>query len=143
MAKARVLLVDDEKEFREVLSERIKILGFDVDTAESGLVAVQKVEQRSYDAIILDLAMPEMDGIETLQKLLEIRKEIQVIVLTGHATVKDGVKAIKLGAVDFIEKPAKIEELAEKITKARERTMELFERQLDEKMSDIMKKKGW
>ena len=143
MAKARVLLVDDEKEFREVLSERIKILGFDVDTAESGLVAVQKVEQRSYDAIILDLAMPEMDGIETLQKLLEIRKEIQVIVLTGHATVKDGVKAIKLGAVDFIEKPAKIEELAEKIQKAQERTMELFERQLDEKMSDIMKKKGW
>lgn len=143
MAKARVLLVDDEQEFREVLSERMRILDLEVDTAAGGAEAVEMVEKKSYDAVILDLAMPEMDGIETLQRLLEVRKEVQVIVLTGHATVQDGVKAIKLGAVDFIEKPAKLEELAEKIQKAQARTMELFESQIDEKISDIMKKKGW
>ncbi|MFZ5979047.1 MAG: response regulator, partial [Candidatus Zixiibacteriota bacterium] len=118
MARARVLLVDDEQEFRDVLSERLKILNLDVDTAAGGREAIELVEKKSYDAVILDLAMPEMDGIETLQRLLEIRQELQIIVLTGHATVQHGVNAIKLGAVDFIEKPARLEDLAEKIQKA-------------------------
>lgn len=143
MARARVLLVDDEQEFRDVLSERLKILNLDVDTAAGGREAIELVEKKSYDAVILDLAMPEMDGIETLQRLLEIRQELQIIVLTGHATVQHGVNAIKLGAVDFIEKPARLEDLAEKIQKAQARTIELFENQLNEKISDIMKKKGW
>jgi len=143
MAKAIVLLVDDEKEFREVLSQRMEIWGFKVDTAADGKEALAKAEKKTYDAIILDLAMPEMDGIETLQRLLEIKPELQVIVLTGHATVEDGVNAMKLGAVDFIEKPAEIEKLAAKIKEAQLRMMKLFEEKLDEKISDIMRKKGW
>ena len=143
MAKAIVLLVDDEKEFREVLSQRMEIWGFQVDTAADGKEALVKAEKKTYDAIILDLAMPEMDGIETLKRLLEMKSELQVIVLTGHATIEDGVNAMKLGAVDFIEKPAEIEKLAAKIKEAQIRMLKLFEEKLDEKISDIMRKKGW
>ena len=143
MAKAIVLLVDDEKEFREVLCQRMEIWGFQVDTAADGKEALVKAAKKTYDAIILDLAMPEMDGIETLQRLLEIKSELQVIVLTGHATIQDGVKAMKMGAVDFIEKPAEIEKLAAKIKEAQIRMLKLFEEKLDEKISDIMRKKGW
>ncbi|MDD3731795.1 MAG: response regulator [candidate division Zixibacteria bacterium] len=143
MAKAVVLLVDDEQEFREVLSRRMEIWGFKVDTAPGGKEALKKVAGKTYDAVILDLAMPEMGGIETLKRMLEIRPELQIIVLTGHATVQDGVEAMKLGAVDFIEKPAEKEKLVAKIEQARDRRQELFENQLDEKISDIMKKKGW
>ena len=70
MTKERVLLVDDERDFVEVLSQRMESRGVGVDTAASGPEAIQKVKDGAYDAIFLDLAMPEMDGIETLRRLL-------------------------------------------------------------------------
>lgn len=143
MAAATILIVDDEVEFSEVVAERLRGRGFDVDTAEDGPEALEKVKGKSYDAVVLDLAMPEMDGIETLTRLLEIDKNLQVIMLTGRATVQKGVEAIKLGAVDFLEKPADITALIGKVTEAQEKRMAMFESDLEKKMSNLMKKKGW
>jgi two-component system OmpR family response regulator len=143
MAAATILIVDDETEFSGVIAERLRGRGFDVDTAESGMEALGKVKGKSYDAVVLDLAMPEMDGIETLTRLLEIDKNLQVIMLTGRATVQKGVEAIKLGAVDFLEKPADITALIGKVTAAQEKRMAIFESDLEKKMSNLMKKKEW
>ncbi len=140
---ANILLIDDEEEFTEVLSMRMDSRGFSVEVASSGEEGIEKVKAKNYDAVILDMAMPGMDGMETLKHLLKIRPDLQVIMLTGHATVNKGVEAVKLGAADYLEKPAEINLLVEKIKQAQEKTEILFEQQLDEKLSDIMKKKGW
>ncbi len=140
---AKVLLVDDEKDFRDVLAQRMSNQGLDVDTAESGPRAIEMIDSKLYDAVIVDLAMPEMDGLETLQRLLKKQPNLQIIVLTGQASVAKGVEAMKMGAVDFLEKPAKIESLVKKIEQAEEATMTLFEKDLDKKINDITGKKGW
>ena len=99
MTKETVLVVDDEVEFTEILSQRMEARGMAVDTAAGGREALQKARTRSYDAIILDLSMPEMDGMETLEHLLNENPDLQVIVLTGFATIEKGVEAIKHGAM--------------------------------------------
>jgi len=143
MANEKVLLVDDEREFVEVLSERMGARGVDVDTAASGVEAVDKARQGPYDAIILDLAMPGMDGLETLKHLLDISPDLQVILLTGYATVQKGIEAIKLGAMDFLEKPAEIQRLIEKIQQAKANRLMLVEKQSEERIKNILESKGW
>ncbi len=143
MAAARVLLVDDEEEFTKALAERMEARGLQVDTAGGGSEALERTRQHTYDAVVLDLFMPEMDGLETLKKLLDQNGALQVIMLTGHGSIEQGVKAVKLGAVDFLEKPADIGTLMKKIEEAQTTTLQLFEQNLDRKISDIVKKKGW
>ena len=79
MSEGTVLLVDDEEEFVSTLAERLEMRGLSVDTAGDGETAVEKVAKKAFDAVLLDMAMPGMDGIETLKKLLEINPELQVI----------------------------------------------------------------
>jgi DNA-binding NtrC family response regulator len=141
MTEEKVLLVDDEPEFTEALSERIESRGVKVDTAASGPEALEKIRSRSYDAIVLDLSMPEMDGIETLKRLLKHNPDLQVILLTGHATLEKGIEAVKLGAMDFLEKPAEIQKLMEKIEQASANRMVLVEKRMEEKMKGIMERK--
>lgn len=143
MGTERVLLVDDEKEFVEALSERMENRGVQVDAAHSGLEALDKAKGKPYDAVILDLAMPGIDGIETLKRLLEMNPDLQVILLTGHATVQKGIEACKLGALDFLEKPAKLEVLLEKIKEAQTNKIMLVEKRSEEKIKKIMSSKGW
>ena len=143
MAKEKVLLVDDELEFTQVLSERMKTRNVDVDTAASGREALEKAKAKSYDAIILDLSMPEMDGIETLRHLIEDNPDLQVILLTGYATLQKGIEAVKLGAMDFLEKPAEIQKLMEKIQQAKANKMLLVEKQVEEKIKNILETKWW
>ena len=143
MAKESVLLVDDEQEFTQVLSERMESRGVGVDTAASGHEALAKAKGKSYDAIILDLAMPEMDGIETLKHLLKDNPDLQVILLTGHATVQTGIDAIKLGAMDFLEKPAEIQKLMDKIKQARANKMLLVQKRAEENVKNILETKWW
>ncbi|MEN8753319.1 MAG: response regulator [Desulfobacterales bacterium] len=99
----KVLLVDDEKDFLEVMAERMAARGIEVSTASSATEAIRLAEKESFDAIIVDLMMPEMDGIEALKLLKKKKPETQVILLTGHATLEKGIEAMKLGAVDFLE----------------------------------------
>lgn len=143
MASARVLIVDDEVEFAQVLSERIQARGLEADIVESGMDALERIKERSYDAVILDLAMPELDGIETLKRLLAEQPELQVILLTGQATLQKGIQAVKLGAMEFLEKPADIETLVKKIKTAQTKKGALSEKKLDDMISEIVKKRGW
>ena len=139
----KVLLVDDEEDFLETLGERMRARDMDVSTANSAGDALKKVGEDSYDAVILDLMMPEMDGLETLKALKEKRPELQIILLTGHATVEKGIEAMKLGAMDFVEKPADLEVLTEKIKKAQAKRMLIVEKQIEDKVKKIMGIKGW
>jgi DNA-binding NtrC family response regulator len=139
----KILLVDDEKDFLDVMSERIEARGMDVTTAESAKQALKSVESGGFDAIILDLMMPGMDGLETLKAIKKKNPDLQVILLTGHATVEKGIEAMKLGAMDFLEKPADLDKLTEIIKKAQARKMVIIERKMEEKMKQIIGTKGW
>ena len=139
----KVLLVDDETDFLSIMSERMKARGMDVSTAASAKEAIQMAGAESFDAIILDLQMPEMDGLEALKALKAINPELQVILLTGHATIEKGVEAMKLGAMDLMEKPADLKTLAEKIKKAKAKKVILVEKQSEENIKHIIGGKGW
>jgi DNA-binding NtrC family response regulator len=143
MSDCKVLLVDDEEAFVEVLAERLEARGLHVDTALTGLSAVVRAEETRYDAILLDMAMPGMDGIETLERLLELNPDLQVILLTGRATLSQAAAAIKLGALDLLEKPADITTLVRKIEDAANRRWSLEDKRIEEKVADILRKKGW
>jgi DNA-binding NtrC family response regulator len=143
MSESTVLLVDDEEDFVEVLAERLDARGLTVDTAANGELALEKAGKRAFDAIVLDMAMPGMDGIQTLEGLLEINPDIQVILLTGRATLGQAVEAMKLGALDFLEKPVDIDTLVSKIEEAASKRSSLEGKRIEEKMDDIMRKKGW
>ena len=114
-----------------------------VETAQSGEIALQKVADHAFDAIVLDMAMPGMDGVQTLRGLLEINSDLQVILLTGHSTIQQAVEAMKIGALDLLEKPADIEVLVGRIDDAARKRTKLDDRRIEQKISDIMHKKGW
>lgn len=126
----KVLIIDDEQEFTEALAERMTNRGMTVSTSSSAIEGLQSVEEQSFDVVVLDLQMPEMDGIETLKILKKKRPELQVILLTGHATVEKGIEAMKLGAMDLLEKPADMTTLTEKIKKAQAKKMILVEKKI-------------
>ncbi|MDP8237631.1 MAG: response regulator [Candidatus Hatepunaea meridiana] len=139
----RVLLVDDEEDFTEVLSERMMTRGLEVDTVDNGTDGIEMIKKKWYDAIVLDLAMPGMDGIETLREMLKENPDLQVILLTGRATIQKSVEAVKEGAVEFLEKPVDIETLISMITEAQKKKASLFEKRMEESVAGVMKKKGW
>nr|WP_320014804.1 response regulator [uncultured Desulfobacter sp.] len=139
----KVLIIDDEQEFTEALAERMTNRGMDVSTSSSAIEGLKNVEDKSFDVVVLDLQMPEMDGIETLKALKKKKPELQVILLTGHATVEKGIEAMKLGAMDLLEKPADLTTLTEKIKKAQAKKMILVEKKAEERIKDIMETRGW
>jgi DNA-binding NtrC family response regulator len=139
----KVLLVDDEKDFLETLADRMRNRGMTVDTSTSAIDALKRIDTESYDAIILDLMMPGMDGLEALKLVKERRPELQVILLTGFGTLEKGIEAMKLGATDFVEKPADLETLTQKIKNAQAKKMILVEKQTEAKIRRIMKEKPW
>lgn len=142
MSEAKVLIVDDEPEYLDVMAERLEGRGYRVDKAGNGMEALDKIAGATYDAIVLDFMMPGMDGLETLKQIRASRPELQVILLTGHATVRSGVEAIKLGALDFLEKPAEIEKLTEMIQKARDNRVLLVEQQQEDSVKDALRRFG-
>lgn len=143
MSRQSVLLVDDEHEFVHALAERLTLRGLDVDTAPDGEIAVGKTGREAYDAVLLDMAMPGMDGVATLSAMLSQNPELQVIVLTGQASLRQAVEAMKLGALDLIEKPADIDDLVRRIDDAAHRRLSLEQERVQERVQDIMRRKGW
>lgn len=120
MSSARVMLVDDEAAFIETLAKRLTKRGLTVSTAPSGFDALKMLEQdTSIDIIILDVKMPGMDGIETLQAIKKLRPLVEVIMLTGHATVDSAIEGMKLGAMDYLMKPCDTEVLMSKVQDAK------------------------
>lgn len=141
--KEKVLIIDDEQEFTQALAERMTNRGMTVSTSSSAIEGLKSVEEKSFDVVVLDLQMPEMDGIETLKILKKKNPELQVILLTGHATVEKGIEAMKLGAMDLLEKPADMTTLTEKIQKAQAKKMILVEKKAEQRIKDIMETRGW
>jgi DNA-binding NtrC family response regulator len=141
--KANVLVVDDEEQFLKVFSQRLEGRGLKVDTSPSGEDAVQKVKGKDFDAIVLDLVMPGMGGIEALKRIRAENPEVQIIILTGHGTIEKTVEAVKEGAIDFMEKPADLNKIMEKISDAKQKKVLLIEKKHETHVKEILEKKGW
>lgn len=109
MNKDQILIVDDEQGIRSSLSGILSDEGYLVQSAESGEEAISKIRIDKPDLVILDIWLPGMDGLETLERLKEIDPDLGVIMISGHGTIETAVKATKLGAYDFIEKPLSLE----------------------------------
>jgi DNA-binding response OmpR family regulator len=132
MMETKILLVDDEVEFTSILSERLSSRGYKVETANDGIQAINKVSDMNFDAVILDLAMPGLDGIETLEILLNKKPHIQVIFLSGKATWEESFKAVKMGARDVLQKPVDINKLIEKIREVQIEKVMTVNKELEE-----------
>ncbi len=106
-----ILIVDDEKNIRLTLSQALETPEVETDTAADGEKALAKLKVKEFDLILLDLKMPGMDGMEVLRQVRELRPDIRVIILTAYGTIESAVEAMKLGAVDFIQKPFSPDEI--------------------------------
>jgi len=120
MLRTVVMLVDDEVGFVDAMAKRLNKRELEIKTAYSGPEALQKLASDSKtDVIILDVKMPVMDGIETLREIKKAHPLIEVIMLTGHATVETGIEGMKLGAFDYLVKPCDIDQLMVKVQQAK------------------------
>ena len=113
-----ILIVDDEDRILQSLDGILTDEGFEVIWASSGVAALEKIEEVMPDLVLLDIWMPEMDGIEALIKIREVHPHLQVVMMSGHGTIETAVKATKLGAYDFIEKPLSLEKVLLSINNA-------------------------
>ena len=138
----KVLIVDDETDFLEIMAQRMKARGFEITTAESAIQALSIIDEKPFDAIVMDFQMPGMDGMDALKAIKAKSPELQIILLTGYATVEKTVEAMKAGASDFLEKPADIEVLAEKIKKASADKNRQVEKQTEARVKDILQRFG-
>lgn len=117
----KVLIVDDEHDFRETLLKRLRKRQFSIQGAENGLRALELLENHPFDVVVLDVMMPGMDGIETLREIKKNKPLVEVIMLTGHASLELGLEGMKVGAFDYIMKPTSIDDLVTKINQAYEK----------------------
>ena len=118
MEKCRVLLVDDERDFLEVLTRRLGKREVNVDGVSSGEEALQYLQAKPIDVAVLDVKMPGMDGISLLREIKKLNPLIEVIMLTGHASLEVALEGMRSGAFDYLMKPAEIDELLYKIQDA-------------------------
>ncbi len=118
----KVLLVDDEEDFVEMLSLRLQEAGEKVFAAYSGKECLDTLSKTEIDVVILDIKMPIMDGMETLGEIRKRFPLVEVIMLTGHGSTETAVEGMKLGAFDYLMKPADFKELTAKLQAARKRT---------------------
>jgi len=116
-----LLLVDDEKGYAEVLSKRMGRREIDVTIALSGSEAIQALRKRDFDAVVLDLKMEDMDGIEVLKIFKKMDPKMPVIMLTGHGSEKAAKEGMALGAFDYLTKPCELKELIKRIKEAAEK----------------------
>lgn len=118
MNRLRVLLVDDEPELVQTMAERLFLRGIDADVVTRGEDALQKIGAQAYDAVIVDVKMPGMGGIELLNAITQKYDDQKVILLTGHANTNDAEEGISLGAYDYLVKPVDINTLCKIIHEA-------------------------
>ena len=118
MDNMSILLVDDEKDFLDVLSKRLRKRKLHLATATSGEEAISTIRNGHIDVVVLDMRMPQMDGLQTLRAIKGIDPTIEVIMLTGHANVDTAVEGMELGAFDYLIKPVDIDELLYKLQDA-------------------------
>ena len=116
MRLGKVLVVDDEPEVRQVLHEFLSSRGYDVTTASGGAEAIAMVEAVKPDLVLLDVAMPDMDGVETLRRIVAIEPALAVIMVTANADISTTSKLLALGAVDYVPKPVDLDYLDQAVS---------------------------
>ncbi len=121
MISKPILIVDDEKNIRLTLSQTLETLGAPIDVATNGEEGLSKLKEKEFGLILLDIRMPGMDGMEVLRRVREIRPDIRVIMITAYGTIESAVEAMKLGAVDFLQKPFDPEEIRELVSRVMDR----------------------
>jgi len=119
-----LLLVDDEKDFVDLLGLKLREVGIKVEEAYDGRECLLKLKENLVDVVILDIKMPGMDGIDVLKEIKRLHPLVEVIMLTGHGTIETAVEGMKLGAYDYLLKPADFDELLAKPKGALKRKQE-------------------
>ena len=138
----KILLVDDEKDLIEMLSLRLQETGEKVKSAYSGQECLETLDKNNIDVVILDIKMPGMDGIETLKEIRKRFPLVEVIMLTGHGSTETAVEGMKLGAFDYLLKPADFSDLSQKLEAARKRKDEQEERIRMAEARSLLRKTG-
>jgi len=119
----KILVIDDERSIRNTLKDILGFEGYAIDVAEQGSLGIEMVKNTDYDIILCDIKMPEMDGIEVLEKILELKPETTVVMISGHGNIDTAVEAIKKGAFDFIVKPLDLNRLLITIRNAGDKSL--------------------
>ena len=138
----KILLVDDEKDLIEMLSLRLQETGEKVKSAYSGQECLETLDKNNIDVVILDIRMPGMDGIETLKEIKKRFPLVEVIMLTGHGSTETAVEGMKLGAFDYLLKPADFSDLSQKLEAARKRKDEQEDRIRMAEAKSLLRKTG-
>jgi DNA-binding NtrC family response regulator len=140
---AKVLLVDDEAPFVEALAKRLTKRELAITTAFSGPDALEKLQGDPHiDVVVLDVKMPGMDGIETLQKIKAAYPLVEVVMLTGHATVESAIEGMKMGALDYLMKPCDMDVLMAKVGEAKSKKNKQEEKIAEARALNIALRRG-
>nr|NJM03635.1 response regulator [Desulfobacula sp.] len=138
----KLLLVDDEKAFLDTITKRLEKRELDVSAVYSGKEALAEIEKnKAVEVIVLDVKMPEMDGIQTLIELKRKAPLVEVVMLTGHATVETAIDGMKLGAFDYLMKPCDIEVLIGKVKGAAAKKREHEEKITEARIKEITERR--
>ncbi len=128
--KAKILAVDDEKVILDSFRKILVFGGYSIDTVESGKEALGLIKKYDYDFVFTDLKMPEMDGVDVAKAVKHLRPDIDVIVITGYATIESAVETMKYGAMDYVQKPFTEDELLDFVNKSLLKRQDKIERQM-------------
>ena len=119
--KKKVLLVDDEAEFRDIMAKFFTRRKIDIEIADGCMEALDWLGRDAFDVVIMDVSMPGLDGVRCMAEMKKVQPGLEIIILTGHASINAGLIGMKQGAFDYCLKPIDFDELVEKITLAREK----------------------
>lgn len=123
MSEMKLLLVDDEERFLSTTKKLLAKKGYDTITAACGIEALEILQKHAIDVVILDVKMPGMNGMDIMKEIKKSHPRVEVILLTGHATVESALEGLKLGAFDYLMKPCDIDELLSKAQEAFEKAV--------------------
>jgi DNA-binding NtrC family response regulator len=127
MEKPRVLIIDDEEIIRISCLRSLKPEGYEVKVVPSGIEGLKAIEKESFDLVLTDLKMPDIDGIEVLKRIKEGWPDTEIVVITGYGTVSSAVQAMKFGAFDYLEKPFTPDQLLLVVSRALEKKRLILE----------------
>ncbi|MCF8142329.1 MAG: response regulator [Deltaproteobacteria bacterium] len=143
MAMAKVMLVDDEVPFVETMTKRLTKRDLEVTTAFSGKQALDALaKDQGVEVVILDVKMPGMDGIDVLREIKRLHPLIEVVMLTGHATVESAIEGMKLGAFDYLMKPCDVDVLLGKVQEAAGKKRQHENKIVEARLKEITTRRG-
>ena len=138
MIGSKILLVDDEVVFTQNMAKLLTNRGYIVTVVGSGDAAIQALEEKDFDVVVLDIKMPGMDGITTLREIKKLGLLTETLILTGHGSIDTALEAIKIGAYDYLTKPCEIDELIGKIEGAWEKKDDEVKKDIQEKIQKVV-----